>query len=410
MRWTTITICVTRPLFSGTAPGERLAIPGIRGVLGFWLRALLGASIGENTVALATAQSRILGIGGKNPRRSPIALRWARTPPTPFLDEPTDQLDARRPLWLYHDTKRDRRRTGLIYLLGQGLWKHPNKHTPDPHAGLQRPWLPDGAELLLAARIPDDPTVRDHFHAALWLLHHYGALGARGRRGFGTVTVDLDDDVPDWWHQAPHLDPDTGLPAALAHLVPTPPHPGALAPVPAYPRFGTCAHGPTALGARRPLTPETPIDQAHDQLGTNWRRLRADHTGERNRFTTEYREVIVEQTSTQCPLANLGLPIGFGKDGPTVNLHNPDGSPLRLASPHWLRPDTDAHHLLSFVHTLRPEPAALRVTRGDTTHTELTGLNPDTIRTVHHAWTTFNGHDSTWRRDSPGVGDCPHDA
>jgi hypothetical protein len=144
------------------------------------------------------------------------------------------------------------------------------------------------------------------------------------------------------------------------------------------------------------------IHATHNEIGIRWRTFRADRPGQPNRHTSEYTAVIVQEprTTTHFPLANLGLPVVFDQQKTSVDLYTGDGERLRLASPHWLRPDTRTHHMLTFIHTLHPDKAALRATRG-TTSTPLTGLDPATTRAVHNAWTTFNGTDSHWRTTKP---------
>ncbi|MEV5719990.1 RAMP superfamily CRISPR-associated protein [Amycolatopsis mediterranei] len=400
MQWSTVHFHVRTPLFSGTGPGQQLSIPGIRGALGFWLRALLGAEVGENTETgerfgtLAARQATVLGMGGRNPRCSPVAMRWAAAPPVPNLSEPGITDEAQRvPRWVAG-------RPGMRYLLGQGLWTHrPATADPTDTRGLQRPWLDAGTGFDVGVRLPTDPASRELFFATLWLLSNFGGLGARTRRGFGQVTLTLPGDgQPGWWDQPARLDDETGLPAALAHLVTV----STDRDEPSYPRFGLCRTGPTALTSHRNIDTRSTsehdeIHHVHNVLGTRWRAFRADHqsSGERpTRYTTEYRDVIASDATTDFPLANLGLPVVFDQKDVKVNLHH-DGKPLRLGSPHWLRPEASGYRMLTFVHTLCPAGAALVAShRPDT---PLAGLDPVKTRVIHTAWNNFDGKKSNWR-------------
>jgi CRISPR type III-B/RAMP module RAMP protein Cmr1 len=139
-------------------------VPSLRGVLAYWLRALAGSYVGNNLPDLARADAEVFGAAsGTNGHPSRILIRAAE-PVTYRSDTPG---------WTTNKVR---------YLLGPGLY--------DPEAStLRRAYLPDGADIKLRVKNTGGSEHATLFLAALWALQTFGGLGARARRGFGTITI-----------------------------------------------------------------------------------------------------------------------------------------------------------------------------------------------------------------------------
>lgn len=141
-------------------------VPSLRGALAYWLRALAGAHLGDNIDGLHAVESAVFGAArtenGGGP--SPIQLRGGRV-----------QLAV---------LPADRQRDGLRYLMGPGLTA-----VKDPPPRCLSP-----GSLELRVRNNGSPAAADLFLAAMWALRAYGGIGARTRRGFGTLAL---DQIPD---------------------------------------------------------------------------------------------------------------------------------------------------------------------------------------------------------------------
>jgi len=165
------------PLFlTGADPrGEpELRATSIRGALRFWLRALLGGVIGDKDLdALRKAESAVFG--STDTGASPVVVRirnLSRGAPIPFSAMAGKQ--------------------GLSYLFfaARGTQNKP-----------ERKAIPAGSsfelELSLRAGVQDQDALLKAY-AALWLLTHLGGLGARSRRGAGSLQVtQVQGDVAD---------------------------------------------------------------------------------------------------------------------------------------------------------------------------------------------------------------------
>jgi CRISPR-associated protein Cmr1 len=165
------------PLFlTGADPrGEpELRATSIRGALRFWLRALLGGVIGDKDLdALRKAESAVFG--STDTGASPVVVRirnLSRGAPIPFSAMAGKQ--------------------GLSYLFfaARGTQNEP-----------ERKAIPAGSsfelELSLRAGVQDQDALLNAY-AALWLLTHLGGLGARSRRGAGSLQVtQVQGDVAD---------------------------------------------------------------------------------------------------------------------------------------------------------------------------------------------------------------------
>jgi CRISPR type III-B/RAMP module RAMP protein Cmr1 len=236
MDWVKVSCTVRTPLFTAGWPGRGQPILGssVRGVLGFWLRAVVGSRVGNDLKSLANWQRRVLG---DTQRQSPTVVRVTSA-----------SLSAGR---MECPWPNDR---GIVYLLGQGLFE-PGKKPRDGQPGRPatvRPYLDpeSGSEkrFTLRFRLPADEHAAELFWAALWCATNFGGLGARTRRGFGRFTVDIEPGAaPSWWADPAVFRPEDdspgwiGLPERLRAVVDRTVEPAAekqrLAEVPLYPRF-----------------------------------------------------------------------------------------------------------------------------------------------------------------------------
>ncbi|MCS7224465.1 MAG: type III-B CRISPR module RAMP protein Cmr1 [Armatimonadetes bacterium] len=190
----TLKIETVTPLFLGGADprGEpELRAASIRGALRFWFRALVGGVIGHTNLSALKRQEK--EVFGSTNTASPVVVRVSSAPhsSTPY-SQITGQLG------------------GLQYLFFAAR-----------PAGTQpaRSAIPAGSSfyLTLKARPGAPQALVDqafkNIYAALWLLTHLGGVGARSRRGAGSlqvvdVRVDVSGDLltgmPDLVVQASH--------------------------------------------------------------------------------------------------------------------------------------------------------------------------------------------------------------
>ncbi|RKS68247.1 CRISPR/Cas system CMR-associated protein Cmr1 (group 7 of RAMP superfamily) [Actinomadura pelletieri DSM 43383] len=385
-RWHDLTLRIVTPAFLGTFPDEAVKgdrttrqtipfpIPSLRGALGYWLRALAGAHLGNDLTALLTAESAVFGAartattGGP----SPLLLRGPRIGLTAY---PVKQAAF-----------------GTKYLLGPGLLG-----SPPPRC------LPDGTTLNLRVKNTGTALHADLFLAALWGLRTFGGLGARTRRGLGTLAVTT---VPAL--DTRHFDPAwlaTDSPSDLGAVlncvrnvlndlaIPTTPNQNQ----PRYPCFAE-NHYTTApdddLGSGSTAN-------ALATTGEWWRnfRLGGDRHGPGAARTATYDTVakpFLDGGHPQAPLlaGALGLPIPYQdkRAGRTAIAETVlDGAPARRASPIWLRvtkrgPAWKLRSLAFHAEWLPPE-ANLRIRNPKTHHTiNITAPTPEQIRTEINRW------------------------
>lgn len=134
-------------------------VPSLRGVLAYWLRALAGAHLGNDIDRLHNVEAAVFGAAKTESSggQSPIHLRAGRVRFTAFdLREQPD---------------------GLRYLMGPGLTSSPPPRFLAP------------GPVNLRVRNLGSPSTADLFLSALWALRAFGGIGARTRRGFGTLSV-----------------------------------------------------------------------------------------------------------------------------------------------------------------------------------------------------------------------------
>ncbi|QSB16756.1 type III-B CRISPR module RAMP protein Cmr1 [Natronosporangium hydrolyticum] len=392
MAWTTLTLKVTTPLFNGghqppksdteskrdnardLPPGDAgVRVSSLRGTMRYWLRAIAGGKVGNQTDVLAAVESRIFG---STKRASTVALR---------IPEPQRANHNRQPDWCRREGAR-----WIGYLAGQGLSKPDGRNRSE----LDRAFVAPDTTFRLQLRFGPDEDAAALAVAALWSLCRYGGLGARTRRGFGGLRiVDVDGELPAPWTPEALLAAaavpsdglgldEHGLPPEIAQcgvalnriVASARPEEGASSVAfegwrdpPTYPVFG----GPSIFKAG--LSERTFADWSAvlGYTGEQFRWFRATETAVAAGYdppikTPEWLRTI-HGKDRRFGLGALGLPINF--KGYTVRpvaakAHGGKKEPLRRASPLWLRPVQDTNdqwRLLSFAFLGRFLPDEVKV-------------------------------------------------
>lgn len=138
MTWTTIQLQTTTPLFNkgfDDTDTTSIRVPAIRGAMRFWLRAMLGAVVGDNLDALRHWESRVLGRATQPGEGGSSPLQMRIPQPPPVIDPKT------KPDWLpSHNRPASRQGADrwLVYLAGPGL-------ADARTCTLTRPHLPPGS-------------------------------------------------------------------------------------------------------------------------------------------------------------------------------------------------------------------------------------------------------------------------
>ncbi len=161
-----VTLEIVTPLFlGGSNPrGEpKLRAASFRGVLRFWIRALLGGVLGDDTKKIFEHESKVFG---STEHASPVIMRIKHGQLSPIG---YSELTSNKP--------------GLAYLLfsARGTRSEPERKAIKP----QQPF-----ELTCQMRSSaqgDLPLAATY--ASLWLLTHFGGIGSRSRRGAGNLQV-----------------------------------------------------------------------------------------------------------------------------------------------------------------------------------------------------------------------------
>ena len=397
MTWHDFTISFATPAFLGVDPQPQppkdpknppeprtvpFPIASLRGTLRYWLRALVGAHVGNAMVELHRVETEVFGAAsGRVGQPSRLLLR-ARTP-MPVGNNPPDWLSRRKGV-----TSRsaytsesggngidDFDRQHLRYLLGQGLYDPRDRKLARRHirAG--------GEEITLAVRNQGETEHATLFLAALWALRTFGGMGARVHRGFGTVVLtqapdlgaDLDmallqhdslADLPQILTAVGNSLSRMGVAAVHSHELARYPH---FDPSTCDPRHHRCIDQPLGSGAR----------DFSDALAHVGKLLRDKRTFG-GLTTYEYDEIVNPYLETGNPgeepfkIGAYGLPVGFSdKAANRSAVVEPmrEGKPVRRASPLWLRvrKDGDAWDLrsLGFYSEWLPAGTTLRIS--DTT-------------------------------------------
>jgi len=390
MSWTTFTLRVQTPLFSGDDPGARsgdspIRVPSIRGVLRYWFRAVAAGHGITDQVKLWEEEQAVFGSTDKP---SPIRLRVNGSPPAAGAGTKPDWAGGEK--WGgFH---------GAHYLLGQGLWHYRN--------GLTRPYVePDSerSEFELEVRLSDDDIANHRFLLAMWAWLTYGGLGARTRRGFGRLRcVGISDALPGqfrrylttevsedaWQALAGDVIPEplrgreqTGFPAWITQSTDT-------TPLPPFPAL--C---PAWWGAAEVVRPQREFDDAMNIAGRVWRNFRSNatltHRPSQDDHSPEWTNAIHGE-DRRYPIAAFGLPVGYYSTKSKAKAEvNPvlDGDTIRRASPVWFLParlPNGTWFVLThaFWARLLPGRAALKVT-GNIAPTEVDV--PD-ARLARKAW------------------------
>ncbi len=161
----TVTLSAVTPLFIGGAePNARaeIRVSSLKGLLRYWYRALDGAYARQERPGEPTREECFFG--SETAGQSPCLLR---------LEQWIEGCSS----W-----KQQRFENGTAYL-GYSLGLRPN----------DRKAIPTGTSFTL--RVTSHPVrgtaeARQAWLAALWLLVHIGGIGARSRRGFGSLRVE----------------------------------------------------------------------------------------------------------------------------------------------------------------------------------------------------------------------------
>ncbi len=161
------------PLWMGGASYQpELRPPSVRGCLRFWLRALLGGSLGENLKELRQAE---MAVFGSPQRASPVVIRMRGTPQIgPSQISAVEYPGVGYMLWSVYQRKRDAILPGATFDLR--LQCRRLDFAPVEIGG-RRLELDDSFELAAAS---------------LWLLLRLGGVGARMRRGVGGIQARRD--------------------------------------------------------------------------------------------------------------------------------------------------------------------------------------------------------------------------
>lgn len=169
VRRITVQLETVTPLWMGGA-GHRpeLRPPSMRGMLRFWLRSLLGGTLGEDLVSLRRAETAVFG----DPQQASsvvVRIDGAEAPVGPALMSDEEFPGVAYLFWSMYQRKREAILPGGTFDLHlQG-----------------RPWQFSGVEVKGVVLGRDEA-----FHlsaAALWLLLRLGGAGARSRRGAGVL-------------------------------------------------------------------------------------------------------------------------------------------------------------------------------------------------------------------------------
>jgi hypothetical protein len=367
--WHDLPLRVVTPAFLGRfAAGEQsrqsvpFPVPSLRGTLAYWLRALAGAHLGNQIPLLHQTESAVLGSArsGDTGGPSPILLRAPRVLMREYAGRDAEP--------------------GVQYLLGPGLLS-----APPPRC------LPVGETIKLRVKNTGSPAHADLFLAGLWALRTFGGIGARTRRGLGTIAVEAVPDElatrrfdPTWLRRDDAGDLTAVLDSvrqAMTDLpIPLPVRPD-LAEQPRYPNFAG-AHYEIGSDELGPGDVSSALGVAGVWL-KNYRH--GGHQSEEGQYHSEtYNQVaqpFLDGRPPRGPLlaGALGLPIPYsdhqgqgqgpkrGQRTATVDVVI-NGTSARRASPLWLRVHKDRTtwrlRSLAFYAEWLPDGAELRIKSG----------------------------------------------
>lgn len=384
---------VVTPLFmAGAEPRgntAELRAASVRGVLRWWLRALLGGTgwAGANfkdTSTLWQEESLVFGSVEPEPSTQEISQQVSRTPAprrssasavTLYI---TDLQGRARPL--EPTPGRQPKRDYLLY----GLHAQPRQNQPT------RYYYPPGTQftLHLQTRLGARQAQRAFTRAcaALWLLTAFGGLGARTRRGTGCLAVESVEGEENWPQKLPKLSRLTTCqtPAELRNVLLD-----GLKEIRTHPDIRKEGY----LDGDPPATPNPAVSpftvlhpdylqlyvwdktwgewgQAMDDLGRSFGTFRRENGGTDGKQIANFITSGTPPTTLTRPTLGLPLPFFFSRLGKaTVTGRKADGAEAdRSASPvsfHFTRlaDNTLALVLLVAYRTLLPPGAALQIER-----------------------------------------------
>jgi hypothetical protein len=385
--WHDLPLRIITPTFigkfdPGTDPPRPIPfpVPSLRGNLAYWLRALIGAHTGNDIAALRHGESAVFGAARAGTTGGPSAI-LLRAPRVPVREFPVKNADP-----------------GVRYLLGPGLLS-----APPPRC------LGTGQMIPLRVKNTGSPAHADLFLAALWALRTFGGIGARARRGLGTVAVESVPTltthrfVPAWLQRDDAADLAAVLDCVKDAMTdqglatPPPPQP---TPVPRYPCFAPDHHIvasgdelPTASGAAGALAIAGQWLYNHRHGG------RQGQPGIHHSATySSTAQPFLNGNRPQGPLlaGALGLPIPYSDhQGPGGSQRKAmvevliGGVSARRASPLWLRVRKDGGtwrlRSLAFLAEWLPPEAPLRIKSGHRSET-VPRPTPEEIRNELTRW------------------------
>lgn len=191
------------PLFlAGADPrgAPELRAASVRGALRFWLRALLGGVMGDkNLDALRQAEATVFG---STDSASPVVVRVHH--PNVLRTVSFSQLTE----W-DNRTRHYGKKPGIAYLFfaARGTRTEPERHAIQAGTSFN-------IELLLRPGAKTDHAF-EQAYAALWLLTHLGGIGARSRRGAGSLQVTKIIEATDSLSGFPPLEVQSDTPKGL---------------------------------------------------------------------------------------------------------------------------------------------------------------------------------------------------
>lgn len=208
---------VITPLFGGgVTPGEADPVTTVRGTevrghLRFWWRAIRGFVHGEDLGKMKQREEKIWGSAGakRKPVPSPVKIAvFVRNSGKPF-----------------QATRYNGNRINNIGDPGSQ-----DSYVAFPLREKSNPKVIEGIEFDLEITLPNDENIKKEVEAALWAWETFGGIGARTRRGFGSlhcthidtkpISVPRTRDVRDQINQnlAEYIDENLNWPAGMPHM------------------------------------------------------------------------------------------------------------------------------------------------------------------------------------------------
>lgn len=168
---------IVSPMFSaGASPEAELRVPSLKAALRFWYRAADPAFCGAPEPGRPIRESALWGGAERYAGQSAVSLVVTEQA---LQTRPWKSFDVRR----FDEGEGRRRKNGVAYLGYPFGFKEHRERTaivPDSTFTLR-------ASLFTARGV--DVWQLQGLAASLWLLGHFGALGSRSRRGFGSLSL-----------------------------------------------------------------------------------------------------------------------------------------------------------------------------------------------------------------------------